>query len=248
MKMETQVFASRNEMGAAAGADAERQIIDLLAGQDRVRIIFAAAPSQNEVLEYLVRSTQIDWNRIDVFHMDEYIGLPAEAPQAFSRFLCDHLFDQVQPAAVHLINGNIDPQEECRRYSDLIRQAPIDIVCLGIGENGHIAFNDPPVADFNDPEIMKPVELDEVCRQQQVNDGCFERIEDVPTHALTLTVSALMAGKHLFCTVPSATKKEAVRNTLTGPVTTECPASILQQHADCRVYLDEDSAALLNNI
>ena len=176
-ELSTRVFASRDEMGAAAGADAERKIVQLLAEQERVRIIFAAAPSQNEVLAYLVRSTQIDWTRVAVFHMDEYIDLPSEAPQSFSNFLCEHLFDQIPAAAVHLINGNIDPEEESRRYSALIREAPIDVVCMGIGENGHIAFNDPPVADFNDPAIMKPVELDQVCRQQQVNDGCFERIE-----------------------------------------------------------------------
>ena len=208
-KIDLRVFETRDEMGAAAAADVEQKIAELLASQETVRIIFAAAPSQNEVLAALVASEEIDWSRIEAFHMDEYIGLSAAAPQAFSKFLCDRLFDRIGAKAVHLINGNTDPAAECRRYSGLIRQAPIDIVCMGIGENGHIAFNDPPVARFDDPELMKPVELDQACRQQQVNDGCFETIEDVPTHALTLTVPALMSGQNLFCVVPGLTKKEA---------------------------------------
>lgn len=227
-------------MGTAAGREVATVIKRLLENQKRVRMVFAAAPSQNEFLNVLASDKEIDWSRITAFHMDEYIGLSSEAPQRFGTFLKNRLFNIVQPGEVHLIDGS-NALEECRRYSGLITESPIDIVCLGIGENGHIAFNDPPVANFADPEIVKVVELEEACRRQQVNDGCFPDLSEVPTHALTLTIPALMAGKHLFCMVPGATKHEAVRQTLTGPIAEDCPASILRTHPDCRLYLDKDS-------
>lgn len=240
-KLETRVFANRADMGRAAANDAADWIRELLGRQKRVRIVFAAAPSQNEFLAGLVAAEGIDWSRIDAFHMDEYIGLPPEAPQRFSRFLRDRLFDVVNPGSVHLVEGNNGAEEECARYGGLLAEAPIDIVCMGIGENGHIAFNDPPVADFADPHIVKPVELDEECRTQQVNDGCFATFDDVPTHALTLTVPTLMSGRKLFCMVPGPTKRKAVRQTLQGPIGTACPASILRTHPDCVLYVDTDS-------
>lgn len=235
------VYQSRAEMGRAAALDVEEHIHSLLKQQELVRIIFAAAPSQNELLEHLATSTTIDWSRIEVFHMDEYIGLSPKAPQAFSRFLRDRLFDLVQPKRVQLIDGTGDPETECRRYANLINTAPVDIVCLGIGENGHLAFNDPPVADFHDPLTVKMVELDSACRQQQVNDGCFPRVEDVPSHAITLTIPALMAGKRLFCVVPGASKRAAVASTLHDPMTPACPATILRSHPHCTLYLDRDA-------
>jgi glucosamine-6-phosphate deaminase len=170
--------------------------------------------------------------------MDEYVGLSREEPQSFGRFLSDALFDVVKPGEVHFIDGTKGPMEECERYATLIRAAPLDIVCLGIGENGHIAFNDPPVADFDDPETVKPVQLDEASRRQQVNDGLFSGIEEVPTCALTLTIPALMSGAHLFCVVPGSTKRSAVECALRGPVTTECPASVLRRHPHCILYVD----------
>jgi glucosamine-6-phosphate deaminase len=173
--------------------------------------------------------------------MDEYIGLAPDAPQLFSRFLSERLFDRVMPGQVHLIDGTAPSDAECERYGRLIAEAPIDIVCLGIGENGHIAFNDPPVADFRDPQMIKVVELDEACRRQQVNDGCFARLDDVPTHALTLTIPTLLSGAHLYCVVPGPTKRAAVRRTLDGPIATECPATILRTHADCTLFVDTDS-------
>lgn len=244
-KINLMVFDSRKKMGRTAGADAEAKIAELLKSQDTVRVIFAAAPSQNEVLEYLANSTRIDWNRVVAFHMDEYIGLCPEAPQAFSKFLRNRLFDKIKGKAIHLINGSNNPEAECSRYSDLLKEAPIDVICMGIGENGHIAFNDPPVADFEDTALMKQVELDDICRQQQVNDGCFETLEQVPTHALTLTVPMLMSGTYLFCTIPGDTKKDAVYHTITDEISTKCPATILQKHENCRMYTDVDSAARL---
>lgn len=242
-RLKVQVYASRKELGTAAGLAAAERMRTLLARKPGIRIIFAAAPSQNEFLETLVAAEGIDWSRVTAFHMDDYIGLPDDAPQRFSRFLTDRLFHIVRPGTVHLIDSTSSIEAECERYGRLLNEAPIDIVCLGIGENGHIAFNDPPVADFADPVAIKPVELDEACRQQQVNDGCFPAIDAVPTHALTLTIPAMMTGTHLFCMVPGPTKRNAVTETLNGPISTACPATVLRTHTDCTLYVDTDSYA-----
>jgi glucosamine-6-phosphate deaminase len=240
-KLEVAVYPSRQEMGEQAGKDVEARILELLEQKDEIRMIFAAAPSQNEVLAYLRQSERIPWEKITAFHMDEYIGLDENAPQRFANFLKEHLFDRVNLKSVHLIQGDQDPQAECKRYAALLAEKPIDIVCLGIGENGHIAFNDPPVADFDDPEVVKVVELDHACRQQQVNDGCFASLDAVPKQALTLTIPTLMAGEHLFCVVPGPSKHEAVAATLNNEVSTRCPATILRQHPHCKLYLDHAS-------
>jgi glucosamine-6-phosphate deaminase len=239
------VFASRREMGDAAGKDVASRIRQLQKQQNIVRMIFAAAPSQNELLAYLAADETIDWSRIDVFHMDEYIGLPYDAPQRFSSFLVEHLFEKVKPRNVYLIEDEDGLDAACVRYTKLLNEAPIDIVCLGIGENGHIAFNDPPVADFDDPKTIKPVTLDDACRQQQVNDGCFPSFDEVPERALTLTIPALLAGKHLYCVVPGKTKRDAVRNVVKGSISTTCPASILRTHDNCIMYTDKDAYQLI---
>ncbi len=243
--LQVKVFSSRNELGEAAGKDVADCINKLLKQQDIVRIIFAAAPSQNELLAYLAANEIINWQRIDVFHMDEYMGLPVAAPQRFSSFLINHLFKKVKPRNVYLIDDRQGLETVIADYSGLIKEAPIDIVCLGIGENGHIAFNDPPVANFNDPKVVKPVILDDACRQQQVNDGCFPTFDDVPEQALTLTIPTLMSGKYLYCVVPGKTKNKAVKEVLTGAVATLCPASILRQHPNCTLYVDEDAYSLV---
>jgi glucosamine-6-phosphate deaminase len=239
--LSVRVYRKRDETGTAAGEAAAARMKELLAQKERVRVIFAAAPSQNEMLDALASDRAIEWPRVTAFHMDEYIGLPDGAPQAFGQYLRDRLFDRVRPGRVHYIDGKNEIREECRRYEALLSEAPIDIVCLGIGENGHIAFNDPPVADFNDPLLIKPVELDEVCRQQQVNDGCFDSFDEVPTHALTLTIPALLSGAHLICVVPGERKRQAVARTLRGPVSPDCPSSSLRTHPDCLLFLDEAS-------
>lgn len=239
--LKVKVYANRNDMGLAAGNEVAIKITELLSAKDKIRMIFAAAPSQNEFLQTLKSIEGIDWSRVTVFHMDEYIGLPLDAPQRFGTFLRKGLFDEVKPGEVHLIDSSNDIEEECLRYGRLIGMAPIDIVCLGIGENGHIAFNDPPVADFDEKAIVKSVELDRACRQQQVNDGCFSALEEVPTHALTLTIPALFAGAHLFCMVPGSTKTAAVKRTLYGPISTDCPSAVLRRHRDCTLYVDTDS-------
>ena len=239
--LKVNVFPSRLEMGLAAGRDVEARIIELSGRKDEIRMIFAAAPSQNEMLDYLASSDLIDWTRIIAFHMDEYIGLDGNAGQLFSQYLTHRLFGKVKMKEVYLLNGNADAEEEAERYSRLLAEAPADIICLGIGENGHIAFNDPPVADFNDSRLVKKVRLDRSCRLQQVNEGCFATLEEVPEKALTLTIPVILKASHLFCVVPGKGKREAVNNTLNGPVSTACPASVLQTHPDCSFYFDEDS-------
>ncbi len=235
------VFPTRLEMGRAAGRDVEERVEALLKVKDEIRMVFAAAPSQNEMLDYLAGSEVIDWSRVTAFHMDEYLGLNGGADQLFSLYLSRRLFNKVRMKKVHLLNGTADSEEEAGRYSSLLTEAAIDIICLGIGENGHIAFNDPPVADFGDTSIVKKVSLDRACRIQQVNEGCFATLDEVPKKALTLTIPVIFNASHLFCVVPGTSKREAVYNTLNGPVTTACPASVLQKHPDCRFYFDRDS-------
>ncbi|MGY5341880.1 glucosamine-6-phosphate deaminase [Paenibacillus glucanolyticus] len=241
------VHDHREAMGKAAAADIHAAMKRLLAEKERIRIVFAAAPSQNECLAALVQSQGLDWSRVTAFHMDEYISLPRSAPQRFGSFLSRSLFDRVSPGEVHLLDGMNDPEAECERYGRLIRESPIDMVVLGIGENGHIAFNDPPVADFADPLWVKQVKLDLDCRQQQVNDGCFANLEEVPKYALTLTIPALMSGAQLFCVVPGASKRAAVQRALYGEISEACPASILRQHPDCTLYVDRDSYGVIRN-
>ncbi|HIY15440.1 MAG TPA: glucosamine-6-phosphate deaminase [Candidatus Alistipes cottocaccae] len=232
-------------MGEAAAADVAACIRELLAVKQEIYMIFAAAPSQNEFLAALAAAPGIEWNRIHALHMDEYVGLPADAPQGFGNFLRAAIFGQVPFASVDYIGTESDPDETCRRYAALLQGIQVDIVCMGIGENGHIAFNDPPVADFNDPLTIKKVALDETCRLQQVHDGCFARIEEVPRYAVTLTVPTMFRARYIFCIVPAPTKANAVRATVCGPISEQCPASILRTHEHAILYTDSDSAALL---
>ncbi len=236
------VSASRAEMGANAGAHAARAISAAIERHGAARIILASAPSQNETLAELLAS-RVDWSRVTIFHMDEYAGLAADHPQTFRAYQCAHVLSRITPFAFHGIAGErADTAAECARYSALLNEAPIDVCCLGIGENGHLAFNDPPVADFADPALVKLVELDAACRQQQVNDGCFPTLAAVPTHALTLTIPAIMSARELVCSVPGPRKTAAVRATLHGEISTSCPASILRRHPNASLYLDTDAA------
>lgn len=243
-QLSIQIYSDREQMGRAAAAAVAERISTLLRSQPLIRMVFAAAPSQDELLAELVSNREIDWFRIAAFHMDEYLSLPPEAPQRFGNYLKERLFEKVPFRAVHIMNSTVEePAAECARYNKLITAAPIGIVCLGIGENGHIAFNDPPVADFQDRDTVKVVELDDLCRQQQVNDGAFKSIGDVPQLALTLTIPALMSGRHLFCVVPGPAKAEAVCRTLYGSIEVDCPASILRRHDSAILFLDLDSAS-----
>jgi glucosamine-6-phosphate deaminase len=235
-------------MGSAAAAYIAQEIRSTLQRQDRARVVFASAPSQIEFLASLVARPEITWARVEAFHMDEYLGVPPGSPQSFGQFLRVHLFDRVPFARVEYMDPEPrDPEAECARYAELLKERPIDLICMGIGENGHIAFNDPPVADFSDPLPVKIVEIDGPCRAQQVHDGSFARIEDVPRLAITLTVPTLLAARTLSVVVPGQRKARAVQQAVTGPLGTACPASILRTHPCARLFLDRDSASLLPN-
>lgn len=237
------VFPTRGTMGAAAAREAGDVIRAALARQRQVRVVFAAAPSQQEMLDGLVAEPGIEWSRVAAFHMDEYIGLAPGAPQRFARWLDERLFLRLPFGAVHRIDPEAfaDAKACAADYAAKLAAAPIDLVCLGIGVNGHIAFNDPPVADFHDTLAVKSVELDDVCRQQQVDDGCFPSFAAVPTHALTLTVPRLLDCGHMVCVVPGPAKREAVRRTLRDPLGEACPATALRLHPRCTLYLDAES-------
>lgn len=245
-KLSVKIFPNRTLMGQTAAKEIKEKIAELLKKKDEINMIFAAAPSQNEVLDALADDGEIEWNRINGFHMDEYIGLSESAPQGFGNFLKAHIFGKVNFKSVNYIDcAAVDPEKEAERYENLLKNNPPDIVVMGIGENGHIAFNDPPVADFADKRGVKVVKLDEVCRNQQVHDGCFLRLEDVPKYAITLTVPTLVSAPWLFCVVPAKTKAKAVKECLKGKIGTGCPASVLRLADHAVLYLDGDSSSLL---
>ncbi len=245
--LEIKIFETRQELGIVAARDLVNIIKPLFEKQDYINIVFASAPSQQEFLEELYKYDDIEWHRVNAFHMDEYIGLPTDAPQRFGNFLKTRLFDKRPFHSVNYLDGDHGVEEECRRYTELLRKYPIDIVCLGIGENGHIAFNDPHVADFEDPHWVKIVNLDNICRQQQVNDGCFNSFDDVPTHALTLTISALRQARYFLCMVPGYTKSNALFHTYTDEISETVPSTCLRLLSYSTIYADTDSASLLLN-
>lgn len=241
-KLKVKIFATRQEMGACAGNEIAAYMLELLKEKECINVMFAAAPSQNETLEALC-GYEIPWNRVNAFHMDEYAGLDEGHPAGFRNFLKRAIFDRYEFRSVNLIDGNAEDLEAAMKaYDDLLGSHPLDVCILGIGENGHIAFNDPDVADFHDPVRVKRVRLDEKCRMQQVHDGCFRDISEVPTHAVTVTVPALCAAARMFCSVPAATKAEAVRCLVNGPVGEACPATVMRAHEGASLYLDADSA------
>ena len=240
-KLETFVYDSRAAMGQAAGAEAAKVINEVIEEKGFANVIFAAAPSQNETLAALL-GEKVDFTKINAFHMDEYAGLGIDQPQSFASYLYDHVFSKAPFACVNYIPAKLEADEACRAYAELLTKFPPDVVLMGIGENGHIAFNDPPVADFNDDKLIKKVELDDICRMQQVHDGCFPTFDDVPKYALTLTVPALMSAKYLICTVPAPTKANAVKAMLEGEYGEVCPATALRKHDGAKMFLDADSA------
>lgn len=246
-KLTVKIFSTTREMSLATALEVSTKIKELLKKKDSINMIFAAAPSQSDFFKSLILSKDIEWNRINAFHLDEYIGLDIEAPQRFGNFLKRELFDQVPFKNIYYLNGQNSLNGECERYGRLLNEYPADIACIGIGENGHIAFNDPHVADFNDKEAVKIVELDTMCRQQQVNDKCFEALADVPTHALTLTIPTILSAPYIYCIVPYKSKAQAVYNTLNGDISESCPASVLRRKEGAVLFLDADSASLLKS-
>lgn len=246
-KLFVHIFDTREEMGKVAAEDAARRINAIIAKNGVANVVFAAAPSQNDLIENLLKA-DIDWSKVRAFHQDEYVGISAEEPAGFGNFLDRAIFKKVHFKELHYLLCEADEAEEkCEAYAQMLRQYPIDLIFLGIGENGHLAFNDPAVADFNDPQMVKIVELDDICRQQQVNDGCFATLDDVPKQAMTMTMSLIMNIPEAICVVPTIRKANAVYRALCGEVTTACPSSILRNHPNAALYLDKDSASMLRN-
>jgi glucosamine-6-phosphate deaminase len=244
-RLRTVVLADRPALGVASASYAADRLRQLLASQERVRVIFAAAASQSEMLAELARAAGISWDRVDAFHLDEYIGLPPGHEQEFGAWLQRHIWSIVRPGRVERISGgNPDgAAAEAARYGALLANGGIDLALVGVGENGHVAFNDPHVADFADPVWMKPVEIDETSRQQQVRDGAFARLEDVPKVALSVTMSTILASRVISIVVPGPQKAAAIAAMLDGPVTTACPASVLRGHPDAVLFVDRDAAS-----
>ena len=241
-KLQVQIYDNSEEMGLQAANLTADLIRRLLETKENVNMIFAAAPSQNSMLYHLVQQRNIDWTRINAFHMDEYIGLPENAEQSFGNYLKTHIFSFLPFKSINYLSGNAsDLDSECQRYSELLSYYPVDIVCLGIGENGHIAFNDPWNADFADSKTVKIVVLDPVCRQQQVNDGCFAKLDDVPEKALTLTIPALVKASHMICCVPHLNKRLAVKRTIFDEISVQTPATVLRNHDSAVLFCDRES-------
>lgn len=236
---------TKQETSIAAANAASAKLREAINTNGHASFIVATGASQFDFLNALTNDSSIDWTKTTMFHLDEYIGISVKHPASFCKYLQERLVDIVQPGTVHFLNGETDdPQAECDRLNRIISQHQIDIAFVGIGENGHLAFNDPP-ADFETEDPYIVVELDEACRQQQVGEGWFNGLDDVPTHAISMSIRQIMKSKTIICTVPNERKAEAVRNCINGDITPMHPASILQRHQDCTVYLDTGSASLL---
>lgn len=243
--MNVEIFPDRESLGAHAGAKGAELIKEVIRSKGEANIILATGQSQFETLETLIKDKDIDWSKVRMFHLDEYIGMPITHKASFRKYLNERFVDQVGTLKeVVLINGEGNAQEECKRLGDIIRNYPIDVAFVGIGENGHLAFNDPP-ADFDVEDPYLVVDLDALCRQQQMGEGWFNSIDEVPLQAISMSIKQIMKSKKIICAVPDERKALAVKNCLTNEVSNLYPASILQNHPACYCYLDEGSASLL---
>jgi glucosamine-6-phosphate deaminase len=242
--LDVRVYDDVTALGHAAAADAAETIRDAIDARGAANVMLATGNSQLAFLAALVDRTDVDWSRVTAFHMDEYVGLSAAHPASFQRYMRERVAAHVPLHAFHYLDGTADPEAEASRYASLLAAHPLDLCCAGIGENGHLAFNDPPVADFDDPRKVKVIELDVASRRQQVGEGHFATIDDVPTHALTVTIPALLAARRLLVIVPEARKAVPVHHALADPISTACPATILRAQPHATLYLDADSAAL----
>ncbi len=246
--LKVRVYDDATEMGEAASAHVALYLKDTVMHRKKANLLLATGASQFAFLDALKKDPSIEWKKITVFHLDEYLNLSDQHPASFRKYLKERILDEVNPKKVYFLNGDAgDIDSEIERYEALLKEHPIDVACIGIGENGHLAFNDPPVADFEDPKLVKVVELDKACRRQQLGEGWFDSLDDVPTHALSMTIPAIMNSKQISCVVPDERKAEAVHKALFGPVTTDCPASILRQHDDTVLFLDKGSARKLKS-
>jgi glucosamine-6-phosphate deaminase len=244
--VEVRRYATTEAMAEAAAADAAAAVASAIAARGTANLMLATGNSQLAFLDAFTAEPGVDWERVTGFHMDEYVGVGPDHPAGFGRYMRERFVVVVHPGAFHFIDGLGDADAECRRYAALLAAHPLDLCCMGIGENGHLAFNDPPFADFDDPVDVKAVALEEASRRQQVGEGHFASVDDVPTHAITVTIPALLRAGVALVVAPEARKAEPVRAALTGPVTTACPASVLQRYDNARVYLDAASSSLLD--
>jgi len=243
--MEIRVFDTKRELGHAAAERAAVAIGEAITRAGEARVIAATGASQFEFLDALTVTPGVDWARVEVFHLDEYVGIGDTHPASFRRYLRERIVERVHPRAFHFLAGDAaDPVAECRRVGTLLQEAPVDVAFVGIGENGHLAFNDPP-ADFATEEPYLVVTLDEACRRQQLGEGWFATLEDVPRQALSMSIPQIMRAREILCVVPDARKARAVHDCLEGEVSALHPSSILQNHPRATVYLDHDSASLL---
>jgi glucosamine-6-phosphate deaminase len=246
--MDIVIMPDKRELGKAAAAAGAERVRAAIRERGTANIIVATGASQFEMLEQLVREPDIAWPRVTAFHLDEYVGLPIAHPASFRRYLWERFVSRLPLplAAFHYLDGEHDPRAECKRVGDILRAHAIDVAFVGIGENGHLAFNDPP-ADFETQEPYLVVELDEACRRQQLGEGWFPTFDDVPRQAISMSVRQIMSSRAIVCTVPDERKAEAVRNAVEGEVTPQVPASILQRHATVTLFLDEPAASRLKN-
>ncbi len=244
--MQIDILSSKDAMGQLAAQTGAESIRKAIAARGQARIIVATGASQFEMLSHLVKAPDIDWSVVTFFHLDEYVGMPMTHPASFRKYLKERVVDQlpVPPRAFHFLSGEGDCVQECERLGRLISGAPIDVAFVGIGENGHLAFNDPP-ADFDTQQPYIVVQLDEACRQQQFGEGWFPTLESVPTKAISMSIRQILKATHIVCTVPDARKAKAVADSVQGPVSPLVPASILQTHPRLNLFLDEPAAALL---
>ena len=247
-EFEVCTLADPAAVGSAAAGRAAAVIEGAVRERGRANVMFASGNSQLAFLEMLTTRHPVEWSRVVGFHMDEYLGIGADHPASFRRYMRERIVEVAHPVEFHEIRGDApDAATECGRYADLLHEHPLDLCCLGIGENGHLAFNDPPVADFDDPFDVKVVALDDACRRQQVGEGHFDGIDAIPTHAITVTIPALLSAGVVLAIVPEARKREPVRRALLGPVSTACPASILRTRPNVTMFLDADSSALVTS-
>lgn len=246
--MNVEIFDSKEELGVQSAQDATNKIKQAIQEKGTANIILATGASQFETLNNIVETTDINWSKVVMFHLDEYVGMPETHPASFRKYLKERVLKNVPDLkAVHFINGDSDDiNQECKRLNKIISEHPIDVALVGIGENGHLAFNDPP-ADFDTEEPYIVVELDEACRRQQMGEGWFDTVEDVPEQAISMSIKQILKSKRIICSVPDKRKATAVKHCLEGEVSNLHPASILQKHDNCTIYLDKDSASLLSD-
>jgi glucosamine-6-phosphate deaminase len=244
--MDIHIFETKAAMGEAAAGQTAAWLNEAILSRGEANLILATGASQFEMLASLVEQ-DVDWSKVMVFHLDEYIGLPASHPASFRKYLSERFAAKVPDLRkFHYVNGEAaDLAAECRRLGELLKNRVVDVACIGIGENGHLAFNDPP-ADFETDQAYIVVDLDEACRRQQLGEGWFPTLEDVPAQAISMSMRQIMKSEAIICTVPDARKADAVKKAVEGPVSPELPASILQEHPQCKLYLDEPAAALLD--